>query len=846
MPPRRNNKKKKSKSESAVTCAQCSVKVYSRASIKCICTRVVFCSEACKGLALAPSGRHSCTGPPDQVVNIDQRLRDLRTNPDSIFRDASLAQAWDEEYRRTISAPMTATIMRDGVASARVSMQDLSVNQSTHYADQGDVAFAYLAGIRFKNRILGAMEFRRDGSMESDNTGQSHQLGVLETDELAFKYLSQAAEGNVALAMQSLADCYENGTGVEKSIRMCREWLWRASLLHSAGALLVLGNKSVIQNELIAQCQMLEHSPVSPGQGMSLGGPNIGCLLVALHQPLSEQGYMLPAFASEAPTLRVGGRPCQGTTGPVAIIAMDSLKNVVIGMDQRIRNGNMVVPIYGRRGVGKAATAQTYGAASRPLDSLRFVVPPAPGCDETPTDDEVMHWEVAAAIGSTVGNRYGFRRNLEVACVHTDNTDVDYCLPCIVDARERLEVVSRGSVALSLQESLESRGHTAIFRLADGTVKSESFKDYGRGEVECGLAALVASQVADCYDPHIVHPLFVAQDPNFFWSLVFNHGSIRAALEYVAPHVDWDKKVGRVKSPLEQVPIISEGRPGHILLKCGNEMCLKLERDGSKVTFEKCSRCQRRHYCSQKCQKTDWALHRRECISAAEGRQPSEEPAIPSMAVKGTDRSAMLNRRDSQPEVGEKVVIHSLVAKPELNGRLGPISGPLNAGGRYPVKIVGHAATIGVKPTNFHRLAVSVVERQKKARKFECFEHGSEVCSDCSVDFSIANQLSKLCFTGVVLSRDTVERYADTHFASIEHPEIDFMNKSDAEFPFECQGLQSTEKRFLLKALLKSKDESLLVIAAISGMACFGGRSLSATRPSTIPHLEALLTVLKD
>jgi TPR repeat protein len=116
-------------------------------------------------------------------------------------------------------------------------MQDLSINQSTRYADQGDVAFAYLAGIRFKNRILGAMQFRRDGSLESDNTGQSYQLGVLETDELAFKYLSQAAEGNVALAMQSLADCYENGTGVKKSMRMCSEWLWRASLLHSAGAL---------------------------------------------------------------------------------------------------------------------------------------------------------------------------------------------------------------------------------------------------------------------------------------------------------------------------------------------------------------------------------------------------------------------------------------------------------------------------------------------------------------------------------------------------------------------------------------------------------------------------------
>jgi hypothetical protein len=428
MPPRRNNKKKKSKSESAVTCAQCSVKVKSSTSIKCICTRVVFCSDACKELALAPSGRHSCTGPPDQVVNINQRLRDLQTNPDSVFRDPSQAQAWDEEYRRTITAPMTATIMRDGVSSARVTMQDLSINQSVRFADQGDAAFAYLAGIRFKNRMLGAMEFRPDGGLVSNNTEQGHQLGVLETDELAFKYLSQAAEGNIALAMQSLADCYENGTGVKKSMRMCREWLWRASLLHSAGALPILENKSVLQNELFAQCQMLEHSPMlRPGQGMSLGGPNVGCLLVALHQPLSEQGYMLPAFASEAPTLRVGDRPCQGTTGAVAIIAMDSLKKVVIGMDQMVRKGIEVVPIYGRRGVGKAATAQTYGAASRPLDSLRFVVPPAPGCDETPTDDEVQRWRGAAAIGSLVANRYGNPRNLKSRACTTIREVLNAC-----------------------------------------------------------------------------------------------------------------------------------------------------------------------------------------------------------------------------------------------------------------------------------------------------------------------------------------------------------------------------------------------------------------------------------
>lgn len=161
------------------------------------------------------------------------------------------------------------------------------------------------------------------------------------------------------------------------------------------------------------------------------------------------------------------------------------------------------------------------------------------------------------------------------------------------------------------------------------------------------------------------------------------------------------------------------------------------------------------------------------------------------------------------------------------------------------MKLGGHASTIAGKPTDFHRLPVFVVVRKKKALTFEFFEHGSEVCSDCSVDFSIANQLSKLCFPGLVLSRDTVERCADTHFASIQHPGGNGMCNTYADFPFECQGLQSREKGLLLKVLLESKDESLLVVAAIAGMACFGGRSLAAFRPYTIPHLEAIESCLE-
>jgi len=49
--------------------------------------------------------------------------------------------------------------------------------------------------------------------------------------------------------------------------------------------------------------------------------------------------------------------------------------------------------------------------------------------------------------------------------------------------------VTRRSVALSLNEELEGRGHLAIFRGIEGEIMSETFKDYGRGPI-CVLILL--------------------------------------------------------------------------------------------------------------------------------------------------------------------------------------------------------------------------------------------------------------------------------------------------------------------------------------------------------------------
>jgi hypothetical protein len=87
-----------------------------------------------------------------------------------------------------------------------------------------------------------------------------------------------------------------------------------------------------------------------------------------------------------------------------------------------------------------------------------------------------------------------------------------------------------------------------------------------------------------------VSPLFIAQDPNFYWPLITDHGCIRAALEFVAPYIDWDEKIGTVKGKvLEQVPAVDGSRHGKYLRRCGNSFCTNLE-DYKANDFLFCSR----------------------------------------------------------------------------------------------------------------------------------------------------------------------------------------------------------------------------------------------------------------
>ena len=244
-------------------------------------------------------------------------------------------QAWKDEHRNTVTTPMLAHL----VMNDNLNEENLTAEYCASVADLGNPAFMYMAGIKYKNRLLGATvqvpgRDRRGGGRPRTNrslitTNSADQPGVLETNELAYKYLLKGAQAGHGLSMVSLADCYENCTGVRKDMRKCREWLWEACLQKSAAALETLDTKCTLPRELVAIQDGLERMPqyLQPGQVGGLGGPNLASFIMSMHERVAAMNYTVPAFAATTPTLSVGNRPQMGTTGPQQIIGAEGWTN---------------------------------------------------------------------------------------------------------------------------------------------------------------------------------------------------------------------------------------------------------------------------------------------------------------------------------------------------------------------------------------------------------------------------------------------------------------------------------------------------------------------------------------
>jgi len=750
-------------------------------------------------------------------------MRDLAQLPveERLSREAYTDHS--TEMTETVHKPFKDYIVSKGRQAINSTF---TASDVAKWADEGNgpgnQACAFIAGSRFRHRMLG--ECRLDGSVS--NSG-GNDIPVLESQELAFKYFEMAAKLGHDISMQSLGTCFDDGIGVKPNRRRCNQWLWKSVLHGSAGAIELLACRCLLPLEIRANEGIMQQAVQSlqPGQLMQLGGPNLAALLLVFHDILRRENFSLPPFAGNWATGTVNNSVQQSRRRHrIPLIGEKDVKGVLEKIDfLRSQHGLDFTFAYLRRGAAKQATAQTYGAVPRAKENQIFFAPPFASCDERITDGMINKWHdqsMRLAYSESDSKRCAYF----TVCVHNEGSSDKggFCSACEADAIERLDAIARGAVVLSLDEDLPHRGQAAIFRDKNGALKIETWKTYAGGEAECVLATLAASGM-----PSYVSPIFIAQDPNFLWPIVADHGSVRAAVEFVAPHMDWREKIGVAKeNEQEQDPVIPGCRPGKFLRKCGNGFCNNLEHHRSEM-FQYCSRCNRRKYCSAKCQRDDWPIHKLECkvtSSETEGNPRLDDSGD------GSSNEAKPLKYELKLEQGEDCVVHGLKGKPHYNGKVGVI-GAATEGGRIAVTLrYNDGNVLSIKPTNLYCIGVFCRKRKKKSRVFEC-RHGLEVCPECYLDFTTINRLAKLKYDGQDMSSAAaIEQCEEIYFSSLSlRPGEESSRTLDKGWPMECIGMKEyQEQRFVLKALVEVKDESeqrlsFLAMVAKTAFITYGG-----------------------
>jgi hypothetical protein len=728
------------------------------------------------------------------------------------------------EMKETVNEPLRAYLLNNNIAVFKYTVWDLA-----KWADEGDgvgnQACAYLAGSKFRHRILGEIRGDRTFRGRVSNRGEN-DIPVIESQELAFKYFEKAAKLGHGLAMQSLGTCFEEGVGCKSNRRRCNQWLWRACLQHSVGAIELLDNKAVIPLEIGGYTQSLDDvmDYAQPGQSVQIGGPNLASLLVVFNEVIQSENYSLPPFAGKWATATVNNPVRQMDDLPrLPLIGSQLVKELVEKIEYYRHHYRNTKLRYCRRGAAKTATAQTRGAAYRSIENQIFFTPPFAACDERVTDELIKRWHHEILQLSLSSQSDSAQCACSVVCVHNENENnkdrAAFCKHCESDAIERLDAIAKGSVVLSLDEELPHRGHAAIFRGKDGVLKIETWKYYCAGESECVLAILAASGMT----PY-VQALFVAMDPNFLWPLIYDHGTVRAALEFVAPHLDWNTLIGPVKeNELQQMPVTRKCKPGKYLRKCGNGFCTNLESYKSG-TFKFCSRCNRRKYCSSECQRDDYVLHKLECKTSTDTTDTNLRVEVDEGDEEGVIDDVKPLKHESKLEEGQDCVVHGLISKPHYNGKVGVVGETTDD--RIAVTLKNSGNVLSIRPSNLYCIGAFCRKRKKKSRVFECM-HGLSLCSDCYLDFTTINILAKLKYNGQdMTSKAAIEQVEETHFSSFALEPKEELHTLSAVWPFECTGMDDyPEQRFILKALVEAKTAELSLLATVARTAflTYGG-----------------------
>ena len=210
-----------------------------------------------------------------------------------------------------------------------------------------------------------------------------------------------------------------------------------------------------------------------------------------------------------------------------------------------------------------------------------------------------------------------------VLCIHL-NQGVPLlagrCRDCREEARQRSVSVAQGLFSISITEAIPGYGYSARYTNEQGKIVAEIFKGYSKPEIRCLLQCLSSNPVD-------LHPLFLAEDQNLYWPVIWYFGTVYDALLECCGQKIVKKVYGKLRKyrsdniatsnlpPVSPSPDVLETFPdsavGEMRIACGNEDCPKLDH---KEKFQVCSGCRVRRFCSEECRHKDWiSKHKLEC-----------------------------------------------------------------------------------------------------------------------------------------------------------------------------------------------------------------------------------------
>ena len=132
----------------------------------------------------------------------------------------------------------------------------------------------------------------------------------------------------------------------------------------------------------------------------------------------------------------------------------------------------------------------------------------------------------------------------------------------------------------------------------------------------CSLLQCLSSNPAD------LHPLFLAEEQNIYWPLIWYYGTVYNAILECCGEKLVEEVFGKLRNlaasqslprgalPPEALAAFPDSAVGELRIACGNENCPKLDH---AEKFKVCTGCRVRRFCSEECLRKDWSKHKSEC-----------------------------------------------------------------------------------------------------------------------------------------------------------------------------------------------------------------------------------------